>query len=111
MTDCVLDNVAGGLQSSMTASVDLNSKNQLGDYKKMIMQIENKKTRSAIESMFNFLNSDIEVLQDENASLKEFMKNMREEIQQQRNDFEEVSMSLSEQTAQYRLVSANLEKM
>ena len=60
------------------------------------MQIENKKTRAAVESMFNFLNSDIELLQDENSSLKEFMQNISKEIHQQRNDFDEINMNLSD---------------
>ena len=79
MTDTVLDLVAE--ENIMTASANLNSKNNLNEYKKIIMQIENKKTRAAVESMFNFLNSDIELLQDENSSLKEFMQNISKELQ------------------------------
>ena len=94
MTDTVLDLVAE--ENIMTASANLNSKNNLNEYKKIIMQIENKKTRTAVESMFNFLNSDIELLQDENSSLKEFMQNISKEIHQQRNDFDEINMNLSD---------------
>lgn len=94
MTDTVLDLVAE--ENIMTASANLNSKNNLNEYKKIMMQIENKKTRTAVESMFNFLNSDIELLQDENSSLKEFVQNIRKEIHQQRNDFDEINMNLSD---------------
>ena len=94
MTDTVLDLVAE--ENVMTASSNLNSKNNLNEYKKIMMQIENKKTRTAVESMFNFLNSDIELLQDENSSLKEFVQNIRKEIHQQRNDFDEINMNLSD---------------
>ena len=94
MTDTVLDLVAE--ENIMTASANLNSKNNLNEYKKIMMQIENKKTRTAVESMFNFLNSDIELLQDENSSLKEFMQNISKEIHQQRNDFDEINMNLSD---------------
>ena len=94
MTDTVLDLVAE--ENIMTVSANLNSKNNLNEYKKIMMQIENKKTRTAVESMFNFLNSDIELLQDENSSLKEFVQNIRKEIHQQRNDFDEINMNLSD---------------
>lgn len=79
MTDTVFDSVAESKEESVTVSL-LNSKIHQDEYQKLMLQIENKKTRTAVESMFNFLNSDIELLQDENSSLKGFMQNMNKEI-------------------------------
>ena len=83
MSDTILDDMSEMTEnqgSSLTASKDLNTKNHLDEYKKLMLQIDNKKTRTAIESMFNFLSSDLELLQDENTSLKEFMQNIKVEI-------------------------------